>query len=88
MRGTADYDNSTAPAEGIDVVIVNGEITWLHGKHLGTSPERAQEIAQEHCRPAEDFHWYKVGKNVGNVRNQGPELIEPLSLSTDVDDWT
>ncbi|MEE4622375.1 SOS response-associated peptidase family protein [Pseudomonas alliivorans] len=47
-----------------------------------TSPERAQEIAQEHCRPTEDFNWYKVGKDVGNVRNQGPQLIEPISLQS------
>lgn len=51
-----------------------------------TSPERAQEIATEHCRPATDFHWYKVGKDVGNVRNQGSHLIQPLSLTSDADD--
>jgi putative SOS response-associated peptidase YedK len=51
-----------------------------------TSPERARELAMEHCRPAMDFHWYKVGKEVGNVRNQGPQLIQPLSLASDVDD--
>jgi len=46
----------------------------------GTSPERAREIAVEGCRPVRDFHWYKVGKDVGNVRNQGPQLIEPVEL--------
>jgi len=51
-----------------------------------TSPERAAEIAIEHCRPTEEFHWYKVGKDVGNVRNQGPHLIEPLSGPSDVED--
>ena len=39
-------------------------------------PERAAEIAFEHCRPTEDFHWYKVGKDVGNVRNQRARMIE------------
>ena len=53
---------------------------------LDTSPERAREIALEHCRPAADFHWYKVSKDVGNVRNQGSQLIEPLSSASDVDD--
>lgn len=43
-----------------------------------TSPERAAEIAVEHCRPAGDFRWYKVGKAVGNVRHEGPQLIEPI----------
>jgi putative SOS response-associated peptidase YedK len=45
-----------------------------------TSPERAAEIAVEHCRPAEEFQCYKVGKEVGNVRNQGPQLIEPVEV--------
>ncbi|EUB87753.1 hypothetical protein PMI25_003650 [Pseudomonas sp. GM30] len=40
----------------------------------------------EHCRPVTDFHWYKVRKDVGNVRNQGPHLTQPLSLVEDVDD--
>jgi putative SOS response-associated peptidase YedK len=51
-----------------------------------TSVERAKEIAMEHCRPVTDFHCYKVRKDVGNVRNQGPHLIQPLSLVEDVDD--
>lgn len=42
------------------------------------SPERAQEIALECCRSTEDFEWFPVGKAVGNVRNQGPELIQPI----------
>ncbi|MEB0091383.1 D-aminoacylase [Pseudomonas sp. CCI4.2] len=36
VRDAADYENSTAPAKGIEVVIVNGEVSWLHGTHLGT----------------------------------------------------
>ncbi|HEN8798184.1 hypothetical protein HP546_01330 [Pseudomonas sp. CM25] len=43
-----------------------------------TSAERAAEIVREGCRPAASFHWYPVGKAVGNVRNQGAELIMPL----------
>lgn len=38
--------------------------------------ERAMELAR-HCRPVHDFEWFEVGKAVGNVRNQGPELILP-----------
>ncbi|MNH43393.1 putative SOS response-associated peptidase YedK [compost metagenome] len=44
-----------------------------------TTPERAAEIVEAGCRPAQDFRWFPVGKAVGNVRNQGPELIEPVS---------
>ena len=42
------------------------------------SPKRAEEIAKECCRPVDDFEWYSVSRAVGNVRNQGPELILPV----------
>lgn len=44
----------------------------------GLSAQRAKEIARDACRPTEDFEWYAVGKEVGNVRNQGKALIEPV----------
>lgn len=34
-------------------------------------------------RPAEEFHGYKVSKDVGNVRSQGPELITLIEAATD-----
>lgn len=43
-----------------------------------TSLKRAKEIAVEGCRPSNDFHWYEVGKDVGNVRSQGSKIIDPL----------
>lgn len=46
---------------------------WLEP---GLSAERALELAR-HNRPVEEFEWYPVGKAVGNVRNQGPELVLP-----------
>lgn len=48
-----------------------------------TSRERAAEIAVEHCRPVADFHWYKVGKNVGNVRHEGSELITSIEVTSE-----
>ncbi|EFQ65119.1 protein of unknown function DUF159 [Pseudomonas fluorescens WH6] len=42
------------------------------------SPERAEEIARECCQRTGDFEWYPVGKEMGNVRSQGPALILPL----------
>ena len=45
------------------------------------SSERAEEIAREHCVPTEDFEWFPVSAAVGNVRNHGPELINPASAS-------
>lgn len=46
-----------------------------------TDSSIAEAIAKECCRPAEDFEWYPVGKAVGNVRNQGPELILPATTA-------
>lgn len=46
----------------------------------GTTIERAAEIVQTGCRPAADFKWYPVSKQVGNVRNQGEELIEEVAV--------
>ncbi|RZI69024.1 MAG: hypothetical protein EOP13_23595 [Pseudomonas sp.] len=44
-----------------------------------TPASRLAQIAQEGCRPVSDFHWHAVGKEVGNVRNEGAQLIEPLA---------
>jgi putative SOS response-associated peptidase YedK len=38
---------------------------------------RAAEIARECNRPTQDFEWFPVSKAVGNIKNQGAELIEP-----------
>ncbi|MBZ6454370.1 SOS response-associated peptidase family protein [Pseudomonas fluorescens group sp.] len=43
----------------------------------GITPSRAEEIARELCQPTEEFEWFPVSKAVGNVRNQGPALINP-----------
>lgn len=40
-----------------------------------TSTERAEEIVRTGCRTGGDFNWHAVRREVGNVRNQGPELI-------------
>jgi putative SOS response-associated peptidase YedK len=47
---------------------------WLNP---ATSTDQAAAIVESGCRPASDFRWYPVSKAVGNVRNQGPELIDP-----------
>lgn len=44
-----------------------------------TSPERAAAIIKGECRPSQDFRWFPISKAVGNVRNQGPALIKPVS---------
>ena len=35
IRDAASYAAPKQPAEGIDAVVVNGEITWQHGRHTG-----------------------------------------------------
>ncbi|HCK4596929.1 TPA: SOS response-associated peptidase family protein [Pseudomonas aeruginosa] len=42
-----------------------------------TPPERAEQIVLHQGEPSEAFTWYPVSRDVGNVRNQGPQLIEP-----------
>jgi N-acyl-D-amino-acid deacylase len=50
VQANATYENGTQLAEGIDHVIVNGEITVANGRHLGTlngkilKPNRVQNI--------------------------------------------
>ncbi|WP_409264762.1 SOS response-associated peptidase family protein [Pseudomonas sp. KCJK9000] len=43
-----------------------------------TVPARAAQIVASGCSPATDFRWFPVAKAVGNVKNQGADLIEPL----------
>lgn len=39
------------------------------------TPRDAEEIVREHAEPVEAFEWYPVGREVGNVRNEGLGLI-------------
>lgn len=43
------------------------------------APAEAEEIALEHGLAVAEFDWYPVGKAVGNVRNEGPQLIERIT---------
>ncbi|MFL6616577.1 MAG: SOS response-associated peptidase family protein [Pantoea agglomerans] len=46
---------------------------WLSDE---TSPARAEEIARDATVPEKAFTWHPVSKKVGNIHNQGHELIE------------
>ncbi|ASN18270.1 DUF159 family protein, partial (plasmid) [Pantoea ananatis] len=50
-------------------------IEWLSED---TTPERAVEIVHEAALPEDDFKWHKVSKAVGDIHNQGAELIDTL----------
>lgn len=41
---------------------------------------RATQIVKECCRPGEEFEWFPVSRAVGNVRNQGQELVLPIQI--------
>ena len=40
--------------------------------------EQAEQLALNLGEPSQVFEWYRVSTAVGNVRNQGPELIHPI----------
>jgi putative SOS response-associated peptidase YedK len=44
-----------------------------------TPAQRAEQLVLFQGEPTEAFEWFKVDRAVGNVRNQGAELIEPIS---------
>ncbi|SAL76613.1 Putative SOS response-associated peptidase YedK [Caballeronia peredens] len=43
-----------------------------------TPVEEADLMAHDAMRPVEDFEWFKVSRDVNNVRNEGEYLIEPV----------
>ncbi|QKJ89345.1 SOS response-associated peptidase (plasmid) [Paramixta manurensis] len=50
-------------------------LTWLR---QDTPADQAEEIAKRESVPAECFRWHPVSRAVGNVKNQGEDLIRPL----------
>ena len=75
----------TADAEGgmVDVhdrrpVVLSPELAreWLQPE---LTKDRAKEIARECGEPADEFEWYPVSKDVGNVRNKGAYLIKSIT---------
>ncbi|KPN90225.1 SOS response-associated peptidase family protein [Pseudomonas nunensis] len=61
-------------------VVLSAELAreWLDP---ATPKERAEDMLLMQGETSERFQWYRVGKAVGNVRNQGPALIEKMPLS-------
>lgn len=74
----------TADAQGgmIDVhdrrpVVLSPEraYEWIAS---GMPSEQAEQRVLNLGEPGDAFEWYRVSATVGNVRNQGPELMKPL----------
>lgn len=59
-------------------VVLSPELAreWLSPE---LTKERAKEIARDLGQPAEDFEWYPVSKDVGNVMNKGEYLIKSIT---------
>ena len=54
---------------------------WQHGRAIcfaDVGGKEAEEIAADRAVPADKFIWHAVTRAVGNVKNQGPELIEAV----------
>jgi putative SOS response-associated peptidase YedK len=49
---------------------------WLDS---ATPVERAEQMLLFEGEPSDAFAWHKVGKAVGNSRNQGAGLIEEVA---------
>lgn len=57
------------------VITADAVREWLSA---GTTPQRAEEIAHDAAVPEKDFTWHPVINKVGNIHNQGKELIESV----------
>ncbi|WP_342755566.1 SOS response-associated peptidase family protein [Pantoea sp. MBD-2R] len=91
--GKAPYDKERA-AEGFVIVTAAsaGGMVDIHDRRplvltadavkewlsQETSSSRAQKIAAEAALPESTFRWHPVTSKVGNIHNQGKELIEEI----------
>lgn len=57
------------------VLTPDAALAWM-SQDIGG--KEAGEIAEDGAVPAGDFSWHPVTRSVGNIRNQGAELIAPL----------
>jgi len=73
---TADSAGGMVDIHDRRPVVLTPELAreWLDP---ATPKERAEQMVFHQGEPAEAFEWFKVGTAVGNVRNNGPELIAP-----------
>ena len=74
---TADSEGGMVDIHDRRPVVLSPELAreWLDP---ATPRERAEQMVLQRGEPAETFEWFKVSTAVGNVRNQGAELIMPI----------
>jgi putative SOS response-associated peptidase YedK len=84
---------ATRPGDGFVIITANSDAGMLdihdrrpvvlspecaaHWLDPELTPREAEEIVRDHAEPVEVFEWYPVGREVGNVRNEGQDLISP-----------
>lgn len=75
---TADAAGGMVDVHDRRPVVLSPELAreWLSP---GLTKDRAKEIARDLGEPAEDFEWYPVSKDVGNVKNKGEYLIKSIT---------
>ena len=75
---TADAQRGMIDLHDRRPVVLSPELAreWLSPD---LSKDRAKEIARDCGQSAEDFEWYPVSKDVGNVRNKGEYLIKSIT---------
>jgi hypothetical protein len=71
--GTAVY--STGPFRSL--MRQNTAAAWLDP---ATPPEMVEEIVRFAALEPDTFAWHAVGRAIGNLRNQGPELVAPVNV--------
>ncbi|MDB6143709.1 MAG: protein of unknown function, family [Pseudomonas sp.] len=76
---TADSAGGMVDIHDRRPVVLSPELAreWMEP---ATPKERAEQMVMHQGEPTETFEWFKVSDAVGNVRNQGKELIEPASI--------
>lgn len=79
---TADNKSGMVDIHDRRPVTLSPELTreWLDP---ATPKERAEQMVLLEGEPTEAFEWFKVDRAVGNVRNQGPDLIQPVGEETE-----
>ncbi|WP_167354367.1 SOS response-associated peptidase [Cupriavidus nantongensis] len=74
---TSDADGGLVDVHDRRPVVLDGEDArlWLDP---ALAPEGAENLLRTGMLAADTFQWWEVGKEVGNVRNQGPQLVVPV----------
>ena len=74
---TADSDQGMVDIHDRRPVVLSPECaaSWLDPELPAVE---AEEIIHRHGKPVEAFEWHPVGKAVGNVRNEGSDLIHRM----------